>query len=386
MAAGEILFVSGEPLWPCVHGGRIRGARLIRELARRLPVRVIAPLEGEPEMDVPFVELPPSPPTGQVQGRVDKVIAVTSGKPRLGHALFDRTRQAMLRDVVTRQRPRAVVFAHSYLAAMAPGCAVHAVVDFVDVEGRRMASLATHGPLRARAAHGWEAIKARRWEPVVARRAALCAAVTQADVELISSWGAKAVLVPHGADPVTATASPADGPVTYVASFGYGPNRQAATAVLEEVWPRLRQAEPGLRLQFVGRQADGPLRRSAERAGIEVVSDPESVERYYEEASLVLAPVQHGGGAQLKLTEALAHGRIVVASPFSARSAPRGAGPGVVVADGAGRLAEQILYLWRDRAERHRREDSLVKRRPVPTWEETCAPLVEALSGVVSGR
>jgi hypothetical protein len=378
MSGGEIFFVSGEPLWPSTHGGRIRGARVVEEIARRLPVRVVAPLDCEPELAAPFAELPAALPP-------PRLAAIARLTPQLGQVLFDRRRQAVLAELVARHRPRVLLFAQGYLAAMVPAVGSDTVVDFMDVEVRRRASLAGQGGVTARVVHRWESTKARRWEPAVARRCLFCTASTDAEATLLSSWGAKALLVPHGADVFAPTPSPAQGPVTYVASFGYGPNQEGARFVVDELWPRLRSAEPGLRLRLVGRQADRVLGQIAARPGIEVVGDPDSVEPYYREASVILAPVEAGGGGQLKVTEALARGRIVVASPYSARSAPREARGAVVICASPDEYAARVLHLWRHPQERHEREAALVQLRPVPTWEETCAPLVEELAAVSSG-
>ncbi|MDQ3980411.1 MAG: glycosyltransferase family 4 protein [Actinomycetota bacterium] len=377
MSAGEVLVVSGEPLWPSTHGGRIRTAHLASEIGRRLPVRVVAPLEDAAERDVPVVELPPA-------RRPRRLVPTLTPRPRLGQFLLDHPRQTVVRQVIAVHRPRAVLFAQSYLAAMLPDLGTPMVVDFSDVEVRRMTSLAGEGTFRARVAFAVEGGKARWWEPAVARRAMLCTTPSEADAGLLRTWGATPVLVPHGADPaLDSCPSPADGPVTYVASFSYRPNREGADFVLREVWPRLRRREPEIRLRLVGRHADLYLRGEAERAGVEVVSDPVATDRYYREASVVLAPVRVGGGAQVKVTEALAQGRVVVATPFSAASAPPGARQGVGIAEGAEPFASAVCHLWRDVDERHRRE-TLLGKQAVPGWEEACAPLVEALAGVVS--
>jgi glycosyltransferase involved in cell wall biosynthesis len=174
--------------------------------------------------------------------------------------------------------------------------------------------------------------------------------------------------------------------VTFVASFGYGPNRDAARFLLDSVWPRLRRAEPDLVMRLVGRQA-AALPGVRRGRGVDVISDPPTIERYYREASIVVAPVDSGGGARLKVTEALARHRVVVATPFSARAAPAAAGAGLVVAArDAEELADSVLRLWRDVGERRVRERALVERRPVPAWEEACRPLVGAMAELVLRR
>jgi hypothetical protein len=378
-ARPDVLFVSGEALWPSCHGGRIRSARIVEALARRLAVRVLAPIEGPPPPGILLDGLPAEPALG-------RLAVVTSPAPRLGPALLGPRRARALLDIVGRHDPRTVMFAPAYLGAVAPDLGVPVAVDFHDLEVRRMRSLARHGSLRSRAAYSLEALKALRWEPRLARRASVSTATQEDDVARLTGWGASALLVPNGADRHEPGRSATDGPVTFVAGFGYGPNRDAARFLLDSVWPLLRRAEPEIALRLVGRQAERALAGAGRASGVEVVSDPVSVDRYYHEASIVLAPVDAGGGAQLKVTEALARGRVVVATPFSARAAPDAVGAGLVVARGAVEFADCVLRLWRDAAERRVHEQALADRRPVPTWEQACAPLVEALAQLVPLR
>ncbi|HEX2119558.1 MAG TPA: hypothetical protein VHF91_10270, partial [Acidimicrobiales bacterium] len=225
----DVVVVSGEPLWPPHHGGRIRGARIVEELGRRFRVLTVAPVQGAVPAGVRVEPLPD-------ELRTSRVFAVASPQPRLGRALLGPRRLAVLREVLVRERPAVLLFASGYLAARVPDAWLPVAVDFVDVDVRRMASLAGSrgATLRSRGSAAVERVKARRWEPEVARRAVLAASPSNDDVELLRSWGAAAVHVPHGADRHDVTPSPVTGPVTFVASFTYAPNVHAARFVLQE--------------------------------------------------------------------------------------------------------------------------------------------------------
>lgn len=377
-ARPDVVVVSGEALWPAGHGGRVRSARIVEELARHMAVRVLAPVEASAPVDVPIEALPEEPSVGRLK-------AALAPTPRVGRALLGRRRTQVLVGAVARHRPCAVLFAPAYLAALAPDLGVPVALDFHDLEVDRMLSLAGHGSTRPRAAYALEALKARRWEPRLARRAMVCTATCPADVARLADWGAPALLVPNGADRHAYVPSPGRGPVTFLAGFGYRPNREAARALVEAVWPRLRRAEPDMTLRLVGRQA-AAIEGVSAGGGVEVISDPPDIGPYYREASVVVAPVECGGGTQLKVTEALARHRVVVATPFSARAAPAGTEAGLAVARGPDEFGECVLRLWRDVDERRARERALAERRPVPTWEEACAPLVQALGRLVWSR
>jgi hypothetical protein len=378
MTATDLLIVAGVPPWPPVNGGRIRAARIAEELARHFGVRIAAPAPAKPPAGLDYEELPDEEPPAKLR-------AFASAYPAVGRQLLGPRRRGALAAVVARRRPRVVVFAHSYLAAVVPPSAVPFAVDFTDVEVRRMASLARRGAPRKRLAWGLEWAKARRWEPAVARRAVVAVGQTPDDTAVLASWGAHAVCVPHGADPVEASPSPPAGPVTYVGSMGYGPNLDGARFLLEHVWPRVRARDTDIRLRIVGWEAEQRLDRNGARDGVEVVSDAPDLRPFYREAAFMVAPVREGGGAQVKVAEALGSGRLVVATPFSRRSAPANAAETVVVAQGADRFAEAVVALWRDLDDRRARERAF-QRRIVPSWEQTTGPLVVELKRVLRAR
>jgi len=56
----------------------------------------------------------------------------------------------------------------------------------------------------------------------------------------------------------------------------------------------------------VGRNPTTQVERLAEAEGVELVGGVPSVVPYYDEASVVVAPLQYGGGTKLKVLEAMA--------------------------------------------------------------------------------
>ena len=158
----EVLVVSGEP----VSGGDGRTAALVEALSARCSVLVLAPGDGLPDEK-------PAP----------RLVSLLSPQPRLGRALLGPARSRALLQALADHRPRAVLFVGSHLAAASPTIDLPIFVD--------MPTLAVRGT-------GVEGLKARWWEAVEARRAVAVSASSAADVELLTSWGARAVLVPDG--------------------------------------------------------------------------------------------------------------------------------------------------------------------------------------------
>lgn len=320
-------------------------------------------------------DLSAAPPTVQTHSltarRKGSVAASISIGPRIPRRLFGSPAEA--RDVVHQIRPAAVWFSHSYMAAwFGLNGRFLSAVDFQNIEASRFWSIARTS---RRPSAALEAIKARRWERQVASRASIVSAINAADHEHLRRWTAqkKAFLVPNAASTRRQPPSSTNGPITFVASFDYLPNRDAAGWLTREVWPRVLAVAPNARLRIVGRSARS---LEVEDSAVEVCSDVVSIEPFYRDASIVVAPTRSGGGAQLKVTEALGAGRVVVATAFSERAIPPS--PGLLSAGSAEEFASHITYLLSNVEARHRLEADLTELQPA-SWMTASQVWLDAL-------
>ncbi len=372
MSLPRVVVATVEAPWPTTHGGRLRVARIAEALAADFRVTVVHPgPAGTPPtgMDVQVAAAPAEPRL--VRNGVD----VLRAEPRLGKH-FRRALEPTLAPLL-EGRPDAIVYwTHSYLAAAGPRGAGSEVVEFANLEHRRFSSLAaTRGKL-GRWVGTREATKASRWEPAVAVRADLAVALTESDAHWLDDQGASTVLAVNGADPVPTQPSPERGPVLMVASFGYPPNADAARSFVAHDWPRIRAAVPWAELQLVGRGAAAALADLVGEPGVSIVGDVDSVTPYLEGAALSVSPVVSGAGSQLKISEALAHGRAVVAASFAAEGLPAAA----VLAGGvrcvpSSALAGAVVELLTDRRARASAEAGARQYAASTTWAGTTEAL-----------
>jgi succinoglycan biosynthesis protein ExoO len=108
-----------------------------------------------------------------------------------------------------------------------------------------------------------------------------------------------------------------------------------------------------------------------------VAGEVADVEPLFREAAVVLAPVQAGGGQQLKVIEALSYGRVVVATSFSARSVPSELSDLCVVADGEHEYAAAVVKQLTDSPSRWAREQRAETGvQALPTWRVAAQPAV----------
>jgi glycosyltransferase involved in cell wall biosynthesis len=284
-------------------------------------------------------------------------------------------------------RPETIYWSHSYLAAWSPRelRGTPHVVEFANIEGMRLRTLARSARGRQRAARAVEAAKAAAWEPRVARRASFCVALSEPDRDVLHGWGATAVLAPNGVDTLPYLPSPADGYALALASYDYGPNVEAVRHLVRDVWPLVRRRAPAARLVVAGRGSE-PLRDEFHAVdGVSVAGSLDDVSEAYANAAVSLAPATTGGGSQLKLTESLSRGRCVVMTPFGASGLPAAlrASDAYRVADHGQPFADAIVEFLDSTTVRHARERSGWQSCQSLAWSQSVAPVVEAI-GLVS--
>ncbi len=374
----RILVIANEPVWPANGGGRVRMAGLIEALSGEFETAVVQPSADEEDWAVspPSVRVSPVP----VRRSHPSVADFLHWQPRLGRAVVQPAMQAEVRRLVSELRPRVMLFTHSYLAAVMRSPDVIRVVDFPNVEIARMRSFAE----RRRGVQRWSAVvehlKARAWEPRVARGSDVAVAVSAEEAATIGRWAERVVVVPNaGRGPKDWSESPEDGPVTYLAGAAYDPNRQAAKFLVEEVWPLVRAILPAATLHLVGRGMDEVMGWAGDIAGVTVSGEVPDVAPMFHKAAVVAAPVNSGAGTQLKVVDALTHGRVIVATPYSARSVPPGAEIACDVASDAHDFALALVKALINVHERHRRERQLRLQWEPLSWSSAATPLISAL-------
>jgi glycosyltransferase involved in cell wall biosynthesis len=162
---------------------------------------------------------------------------------------------------------------------------------------------------------------------------------------------------------VEAPASPEYRRLVFSANFEYHPNIDAVRFLVGGIWPQIRERYPELRLRLVGRGdsfirhllPSGTVLSGTERdTGIEVTGPVEDAQAEIAQAMIVVAPLRAGSGTRLKIIEAWAAARCVVATPLAAEGLDAVDGVNIALAADATTFAETVFRLMEDPAARQR--------------------------------
>ncbi len=136
----------------------------------------------------------------------------------------------------------------------------------------------------------------------------------------------------------------------FVGALRYAPNSDGLTWFVRQVAPRIAQARPGQwELEIVGRGGAAAL--PADVAGADCivrVAELPSVVPAYRRAHVCVAPIRAGGGTRIKILEAFAHGRPVVATGIGAEGIQARPEEELMIADDAEAFAEACVRLIDD--------------------------------------
>jgi glycosyltransferase involved in cell wall biosynthesis len=110
--------------------------------------------------------------------------------------------------------------------------------------------------------------------------------------------------------------------------MAYWPNLDGLLHFLDDVWPSVRRAVPQAKLLIVGRAMPAILLAWSGKDGIQAEPDVASVSPYYAQAHVVIVPLRFAVGANVKIAEGMAHGRMVLGYqlPCERTGLPEGCG------------------------------------------------------------
>jgi glycosyltransferase involved in cell wall biosynthesis len=163
----------------------------------------------------------------------------------------------------------------------------------------------------------WDLAAWRRYEPAVLNGVQAAVVFTQRDQAAVEGLAStRVVRIPLGItigpeplDPVGAQ-PPA---LLFVGNYMHPPNVDAAIRLASGIFPGVRAVIPGVQLHLVGSRPPASLQRLA-GDGVVVMGTVPDVTPYLDRAAVVVVPLRLGGGMRVKVLEALAAGKAVVAS------------------------------------------------------------------------
>jgi succinoglycan biosynthesis protein ExoO len=246
---------------------------------------------------------------------------------------------------------------HAWLAAAARGIADVAIADYMFcAEGFRdlpdtavPTAIVMHDLFHARAGKGQDSVALvdREQEIAMLAQADAVIAIQSAEAGFVTAHvpDTEAILAPMAASSV-ATAQPGRADRILFVGSNTAPNSVGLQWFFDSVWPAVRAAWPDARLDIAGSVARAFPQGGPE--GVAFLGLVDDLDPLYAAAGIVISPLTFGSGLKIKLVEALAKGKAIVATTVTLQGCEAQCEGAVRVTDDPATFAGDIVALHRD--------------------------------------
>lgn len=138
--------------------------------------------------------------------------------------------------------------------------------------------------------------------------------------------------------------------LVFTGAMDWMPNEQGIVHFVQHVYPLIRAAKPETTLTIVGRNPGPRITSLISQTSIHVTGTVPDIRPYLERATVVIVPLQIGGGTRLKIFEAMAMGCPIVSTRIGAEGLPLRDGEHIRLADSPEMIADVCITLMNDSA------------------------------------
>lgn len=342
------------------HGGARVTGQLIEALAGRHEVAVVhlaesgdAPVEDALRSRLALVERVDRPEGPVSAGtRIRVKLGLVRGMPTWASELATPGFAERLGGVASSWRPDVVQVEYpvmgQYLPALGSCAAPRVLVEHdASLSDLRHFGGPLGGVVRALDDRAWRGFERRVMGAVQA-----VVVFTERDRLVLEGLGTgtRVVRIPFGV-PAHDTALEPSGAVppevVFVGNFRHPANADAAAWLARTLFPPVRERMPDARLTLVGASPTAEVRALAGEA-VSVTGPVDDVDPYLDRAAVVAAPIRLGSGMRVKVVEALAAGKAVVATPLAVEGLDVTAGDQLEIAEGEGEFTAALARLLGD--------------------------------------
>jgi glycosyltransferase involved in cell wall biosynthesis len=139
--------------------------------------------------------------------------------------------------------------------------------------------------------------------------------------------------------------------ILFLGSLDWRPNLDAATRLLQQIFPEVRRVLPDARLWLVGRNPPRALvRTTAKVSGVELHANVRDTRPFLWSCGVMVVPLRIGGGTRLKILEALATETPVVSTSVGVEGLALEPGRDLLVHDSVDGMVRALIDVLREPA------------------------------------
>lgn len=374
----HILFLAADPPWPVDQGDRIRAYHILRGLGSKHKVTLVAFGKEGTACDL-----------GPLRDFCHEIrlVPITRRELYLGalrHPLLPAAAGGHLQTMMTEEIRRILAagnvdVVYVYQLKMAAhlmgllrsrghgdgqgrrlergGTPLETVPGALDLTDALSTFIRRSLPMRAGAlakVYGLaEYFRLKRWEASAARAFDLTWLASEPDRKAIESLTTEANLrvLPNGVDTLEFSpdhaheVSDAEPEIVFHGNMRYAPNVDSILHFFRDAFPVIRAKVPSARLTIVGKTPPREVSALGRDPGVSVTGFVPDIRPYLARASVVIAPIRYAAGTRVKILEAMAMAKPVVATTVGAEGLEVTPGADILLADSPAAFAAAVVSL-----------------------------------------
>ena len=364
----KILFLSPTVPFPLTDGGRIRVFNLLKQIATKSDVTLLA-LETQPtdadgvaqlrQLGIQ-VHLIPNAPTLPRVSLSTLINAFLKRQPiTVARYALPAYRQKF-RELIATEDFNLVHYEMFHTAQFRTDTDLPGVLSQQNVDSaiwRRLCDETTNPFYKF--AYWTQQLAFQRYERVLSPMFDAVTCTSDIDAAVFQRYCAEETIeiIPNGVDvthyqPDFTSESPAH--LIYIGSMDWYPNEDAVAFFTDEVLPKIQEKVPDVQFSIVGGNPSARVQKLAEREGIVVTGRVPEIKPYFAEATVFVVPLRIGSGTRLKILEALAMGKAIVSTSVGAEGLDLKDGEEIFIADEPIAFADAVTRLLTDPTLRRR--------------------------------
>ena len=367
MSRPQAVVISPEAPYPMHGGGAIRTSSLLHYLSPRYDLDLI--LFRQAGDSDPALSLPP--------GLARRVSTITLpfhsrrlvpwllrngrrwllGTPPLLNRFAGQNRA--IRSILAGRHYDAAIIEHfwcaPYIDELASLCD-ESILDLHNIESELHASCARAARWPLSIAHGrFERVyigEEKLWLPRFSRLLCTSAADARRIAQLAPAT--PVAVYPNALPSVPIPVEVEENVIAFSGNFEYHPNIAAVRFLLKQIWPKLAGRFPTLKLRLIGKNSHAVAGYLDGAKRVETTGPVENAVAELAKARVVVVPLLSGSGTRVKILEAWAAARAVVATSIGAEGLGARPGIDIVIAATADAFAASVGELLGSNERRHR--------------------------------
>lgn len=358
----KILMVTPYLPYPPASGGQIRTLNLLKYLSKRNYIVLVALYKKESDKEyvshlkpycneIYLCKRPENP--WQFKTILKSLI---SFQPFLVVRNFSQEAKRIIERLLAEEKIDVIHTETFYVMPHVPHTKVPIILVEQTIEFQVYQHFVDSLPIVFRPLLYLDIFKLRFWEKYYWKAATVMATVSEHDKKTVMQVAPSInpIVIPNGAgeDMVIEKLKPKSGNqkiLLFQGNFSWLQNIEAANYLIRDIYPKLKETFPHMKLVVAGQQA----KKIKKVPGVDIIDiaydDMKTVRTLYERATLFLAPIYGPGGTRLKLLAAMACGLPIISTKTGIEGLAVKNGESVLIANSPDEFVFQVKKVLHDR-------------------------------------